>query len=239
MSFWPCSSSTNEGLVGNLRKTGVIQSDAVFEAMRRVDRAKYMQDESPLGVAIGPLTAYCDSPHPIGFNQTISAPHMHAHALELGFNAIRDVARPSVLDVGAGSGYLTACLGRLVEDKQGAHVYGLEVISPLAQFAQKNLKDADGDLLGKGIVSIHVGNGWDGLPNDAPFHYIHVGAAAETPPQALMDQLADGGSLVVPLDQERGGQVLVEITRHGNTFSQRRLMNVCYVPLVRPRKPSV
>lgn len=240
MSFWPCSSSSNDGLVNNLKKTGTICSDAVFEAMRKTDRAKYIaQLETPDGGHIGELVAYSDSPHPIGYNQTISAPHMHAHALELGYEAIKDVSNPRILDVGAGSGYLTACFARLVEAKPGARVYGIEIISGLAQFARKNIQTADPELMDSGVVSVHCCNGWDGLPNEAPFHFIHVGAAADVVPQALMDQLAEGGRLVIPLDEERGGQMLVEVTRNGNIFSQRKLMGVCYVPLVRGRKPSL
>lgn len=239
MSFWPCSSDSNAGLVQNLRKTGTIRSDAVYQAMLQTDRAKYMaQGESANGGPIGPLSAYQDAPHPIGFNQTISAPHMHAHALELGYAAIADVNKPRVLDVGAGSGYMTACFGRMVAPKKG-RVFGMELVPGLVQFARKNIQVADSDLLDEGIVSVHHGNGWDGLPNEAPFTFIHVGAAAEIVPQALLDQLADGGRLVMPLDEPRGGQILVEITRHGNAFSQRKLMGVCYVPLVRGRKPSV
>jgi protein-L-isoaspartate(D-aspartate) O-methyltransferase len=208
--------------------------------MRKTDRAKYIaQLETPDGGHIGELVAYSDSPHPIGYNQTISAPHMHAHALELGYEAIKDVSNPRILDVGAGSGYLTACFARLVEAKPGARVYGIEIISGLAQFARKNIQTADPELMDSGVVSVHCCNGWDGLPNEAPFHFIHVGAAADVVPQALMDQLAEGGRLVIPLDEERGGQMLVEVTRNGNIFSQRKLMGVCYVPLVRGRKPSL
>lgn len=77
MSFYACSASSHEGLVENLRKTGVIRSDAVFDAMRKTDRAKYMaQVETPDGGHVGNLACYADSPHPIGYNQTISAPHM-------------------------------------------------------------------------------------------------------------------------------------------------------------------
>lgn len=239
MSFWSSSSSSMEGLVSNLRRTGVVRSDAVFHALLRTDRAKYMaQIETPDGGHVGELSAYQDSPHPIGYHQTISAPHMHGHAMELGYAAIKDVNKPRVLDVGCGSGYLTACLGRLVE-ASGGHVFGLEIVPGLVQFAKKNIQLADGDLLDRGIISVHCHNGWDGLANEAPFHYIHVGAAADTPPQALMDQLADGGRLVLPLDEPRGGQMFVEITRHGNGFSQRRLFGVCYVPLVRERKASL
>ncbi|CAI5745370.1 unnamed protein product [Peronospora destructor] len=238
MSFWPCNSSSNEGLIEHLRHTGVISSDTVFNAMARTDRAKYLaQAETLDGRHVGALQAYQDVPHPIGYNQTISAPHMHAHAMELGYLAIKDVNNPKILDVGCGSGYLTACLGRMVEDK-GGHVFGLEIVPGLVQFAKKNLQTADGDLVDRGIVSVRCHNGWDGLPNEAPFHYIHVGAAAEVPPQALLEQLADGGRLVIPLDEARGGQVFVEITRHGTNYLQRRLFGVCYVPLVRERKLS-
>jgi protein-L-isoaspartate(D-aspartate) O-methyltransferase len=239
MSFWPCSSNTHEGLVKNLRRTGVIQHDEVNDAMLKIDRANYMaQMETPDGGPIGELASYADSPHPIGYNQTISAPHMHAHALELAYAAVKDVSRPRILDIGAGSGYLTACFGRLVE-KQHGRVFGVEIISGLAQFAKKNIQLADGDLVDNGVVSVHCCNGCDGLSSESPFHFIHVGAAADVAPQALLDQLADGGRLVIPLDQDRGGQMLVEITRHGNVFSQRKLMGVCYVPLVRGRKSSV
>ncbi|KAI9895962.1 hypothetical protein PsorP6_019547 [Peronosclerospora sorghi] len=162
---------------------------------------------------------------------------MHGHALELGYAAIKDVATPYVLDVGCGSGYLTACLGHLVADK-GGRVFGVDIVPALVHFAKKNIHAANGALLERGIVTLRVHNGWDGLPNEAPFHYIHVGAAADVPPQALMDQLADGGRLVLPLDGPRGGQIFVEITRHGHAFAQRRLFGVCYVPLVRERKLS-
>ena len=238
MSFWPCNPSNNEGLIKHLRRTGVISSDAVFDAMMRTDRAKYLpQIEVPDGGHVGVLQAYQDVPHPIGYNQTISAPHMHAHAMELGYLATKDVEKPKILDVGCGSGYLTACLGQMVEDK-GGHVFGLEIIPGLVQFAKKNLQMADGDLVDRGIVSIRCHNGWDGLSNEAPFHFIHVGAAAEVPPQALMEQLLDGGRLVIPLNEARGGQIFVEITRHGKNYLQRRLFGVCYVPLVRERKLS-
>lgn len=147
------------------------------------------------------------------------------------------MVQPRILDVGAGSGYLTACFARMVQPQQG-RVFGLEIVSGLAQFARKNLQGADPDLVDTGVVSLHCCNGWDGLPNEAPFQFIHVGAAASEVPPALLDQLADGGRLVLPLDQPHGGQVLVEVTRSGNVYSQQKLMGVCYVPLVRSRKPS-
>ncbi|EGZ14002.1 hypothetical protein PHYSODRAFT_256100 [Phytophthora sojae] len=225
LPLWPCSSSTNEGLVQNLQKEGIVRSDAVFDAMKRTDRALFVpravQDE-----------AYQDSPCPIGFNQTISAPHMHAHVLELAHATFAGVLKPRVLDVGAGSGYLTAALARLVDDADG-RVFGLELLPALAQSARKNVLNAAPDLMKSGVLSLHCYNGWHGLPAEAPFHFIFVGAAVSSPPQALLDQLADGGQLVVPVDDPRGGQALVGVTRRGSSFIHRKLMPVCFVPLVR------
>ncbi|KAL4111604.1 hypothetical protein PRIC1_003282 [Phytophthora ramorum] len=225
LPLWPRSSSSNEGLVQNLQKADIVRSAAVFDAMKRTDRAlfvpRFVQEE-----------AYQDSPCPIGFNQTISAPHMHAHVLELAHATFAGVTKPRVLDVGAGSGYLTAALARLVEDA-GGRVFGLELLPPLAQSARKNVLNAAPDLMKRGVLSLHCYNGWHGLPAEAPFNFIFVGAAVSSPPQALLDQLAEGGQLVIPVDDPRGGQTLVGVTRRGPSFIHSKLMPVCFVPLVR------
>ncbi|KAE9333894.1 hypothetical protein PR003_g13793 [Phytophthora rubi] len=179
MPLWPCSASTNDGLVQNLQKAGI-----------------------------------------------------HAHVLELAHASVAGVLKPRVLDVGAGSGYLTATLARLVDDSDG-RVFGLELLPALAQSARKNVLNATPDLMKSGVLSLHCYNGWHGLPAEAPFHFIFVGAAVSSPPQTLLDQLADGGQLVVPVDDPRGGQALVGVTRRGSSFIHRKLMPVCFVPLVR------
>lgn len=225
---WRCSALTNEGLVDNLARQGIIQSKRVLDAMKVVDRAKYMEDAGHLE----PQIAYMDSPQSIGHQQTISAPHMHAYALELADVALQGIENPRVLDVGAGSGYLTACLGRMVEER-GGKVHGIERVPELVQMASQNIAKADRDLIEKGVVSVQCADGWQGLPNEGPFHFIHVGAAAKEPPQALMDQLANGGRLILPVGPYLGAQTLLEIQRTDQTFTQRKLMGVSYVPLVR------
>ncbi|OWZ06083.1 Protein-L-isoaspartate O-methyltransferase [Phytophthora megakarya] len=225
MPIWTCSSSSNEGLVQNLQKAGVIHSTAVHDAMKRTDRALFI----PRGVQ---AEAYQDTPCPIGLNQTISAPHMHAHILELAQATCAAAIKPRVLDVGAGSGYLTAAFARLVEPA-GGRVFGLELLPALAQSARKNVLNAAPELMKSGMLSIHCYNGSRGLPAEAPFHFIFVGAAVSSPPQALLDQLVDGGQLVIPVDDPRGGQTLVGITRRGSSFDHRKLMPACFVPLVR------
>lgn len=237
---WRCSALSNDALVDNLARAGIVQSQRVIGAMKATDRAQYVTPASdghdPSGPrTVSPAQAYQDAPQRLGYQQTISAPHMHAYALELADVAVHNVEHPRVLDVGAGSGYLTACLGHLV-DQDGGRVFGIECIPQLTELAQKNIERADGDLVRRGVVSVERADGWAGLPNQAPFHFIHVGAAAVEPPQALMEQLAEGGRLVVPVGEQGAGQVLLEIQRtHEGTFTKRELMGVMYVPLVRQR----
>ncbi|GLE04109.1 hypothetical protein PINS_up013020 [Pythium insidiosum] len=230
---WRCSADSNDALVDNLARAGIVQSARVIRAMKRTDRANFMSTGDPT-VSVEPRVAYMDAPQHIGHQQTISAPHMHAYALELADIAIGAIDQPRVLDVGAGSGYLTACLGRMVETSNG-RVFGIERIPELVEFATKNIARRDADLLERGVVVVQKADGWRGLPDHAPFHFIHVGAAAVEPPQALMQQLADGGRLVVPVGEAGDAQMLLEIQRNGDAFTQRKLMGVTYVPLVRER----
>jgi len=181
-----------------------------------------------------PTEAYYDRPHPIGWGQTISAPHMHATALEQLKDKLKPGAR--VLDVGSGSGYLVACFSKMMQDK--GKVVGIEVVKPLLQQSIVNMKKSHADLLEKGIISLKYGDGWKGDPENAPFDAIHVGAAAEKVPQALLDQLAIGGRLLIPVDSEdlwHGGQDFLQIDKTGkNEFTKKNLMGVQYVRLVHP-----
>ncbi|GMF20704.1 unnamed protein product [Phytophthora lilii] len=154
---WRCSALSNDGLVDNLARAGIVQSQRVIRAMKATDRAQYVTpaSQSDLDVPrqVSAAQAYQDAPQRLGFEQTISAPHMHAYTLELAAVAVHNVENPRVLDVGAGSGYLTACLGHLV-DQEGGRVFGIERIPQLAQLAQKNIQRADGDLIRRGVVSV-------------------------------------------------------------------------------------
>lgn len=143
---WTCSGRTNAELVSNLRSQGLITSSRVAEAMKQVDRAKYCPDAR---------SAYQDSPQPIGYSATISAPHMHAHAAE----SLLPFLRPdsSVLDIGSGSGYLLAVFHHLVKPREeqrpssahaGSRVIGIEHIAQLVEQSRENLV-ADG--LGKAM----------------------------------------------------------------------------------------
>merc|ERR1712062_130272 len=130
---WRCSANSNSALVNNLFRSGIIKSEIVRDAMANTDRAHYV-------ASAGLSRAYDDSPLSIGFNATISAPHMHAYALENCLPPIVAASQagrqPKILDVGCGSGYLLGAFARIFD----AHVVGLEHIEALYQMSCKNFK---------------------------------------------------------------------------------------------------
>ncbi|KAK9818393.1 hypothetical protein WJX72_011929 [[Myrmecia] bisecta] len=195
--------------------------------MRAVDRAHFVLPDMPRAYA------YVDSALPIGHKQTISAPHMHATALDL----LQGHAVPgaSVLDVGSGSGYLSAALGKLVGD-QGGQVIGVEKHKELADRSIQNIKDASPELLEQQTVKIMPGNVLGSvLDSYGLFDAIHVGAAADEIPQTLVDKLKPGGRMVIPVGPQDSFQDLycVDKDAAGNV-TPFRLMSVAYVPLTRP-----
>lgn len=190
--------------------------------------------------------SYVDAPLPIGCDQTISAPHMHATALEqiVPYLKNSNASKLAILDVGCGSGYLTAALGRLVDDSHGdpivgkaGKVYGIDVYPELVDMTRENINKEDGDLLKNGVVEVDYGDGWKGLPDKSPFDAIHVGAAADKFPTELLMQLRVGGALVVPVGVYDQSIYKVERLKespeyHDKDFRKKRLFGVRYVPLV-------
>lgn len=221
---WYCSGRSNQELIENLSSSGLITHSHVRRAMLAVDRGNY-----------APANPYMDTPQPIGHHATISAPHMHAHALELLVDYVtKENAR--ILDVGCGSGYLTACFARLADEN--AKTYGIDVVPELVELSRVNFAKADQDLIDSGRVVLKQGNGWEGLPQHGPFDAIHVGAAAERLPRDLLMQLKVGGRMVVPIGPDGGNQELVQVDRTSHdtdagAFKVTSLMGVRYVPLVR------
>ncbi|XP_027330414.1 protein-L-isoaspartate O-methyltransferase 1 isoform X1 [Abrus precatorius] len=210
--------SKNKAMVERLQRYGVISSSKVAEVMETVDRALFVPDGA---------SPYDDSPMAIGYNATISAPHMHATCLQL----LDDNLQPGMhaLDIGSGTGYLTACFGLMV-GPQGRAV-GVEHIPELVSFSIENIhKSAAAMLLKDGSLSVHVGDGRQGWPEFAPYDAIHVGAAAPEIPQPLIDQLKPGGRMVIPVGNIFQDLKVVDKNSDGS-ISVRTETSVRYVPL--------
>jgi protein-L-isoaspartate(D-aspartate) O-methyltransferase len=160
--------------------------------------------------------AYENVALPIGSGQTISQPLVVARMLE----ALSLGPTDRVLDVGTGSGYHAALLSLLA-----AHVYTIERHRQLSAVAEQAIRE-----LGIDNVTFVVGDGWDGLPSEAPFEAINVAAASDAEPYALERQLADGGRLVAPVGSKE--QHLLLTRRSGDRLFRRQLEAVQFVPLV-------
>ncbi|CAI5500000.1 unnamed protein product [Closterium sp. Naga37s-1] len=253
--------------------------------MRQVDRGLF--------VPPGPwVHAYQDSPQTIGFNATISAPHMHAQCLELLENHLQvnfeiclagevhvqhtchrslhlflfshippnlspnpSLTTPSIpslcgcflsvaahptplllqqpgmraLDVGSGTGYLTACFGLLLAPTGKA--VGVEHIPELVERSKRDVaRSAAGHLLESGVIALHAGDGRQGWPHDSPYDAIHVGAAAPEIPLALKQQLKEGGRMVIPVGTWSQDLLVVDKLPDGR-FKESHVASVRYVPL--------
>lgn len=205
------SQRTRDRLLQRLKEEG-IQDERVLEIIGSTPRHLFV-DEALAS------RAYEDTALPIGHGQTISQPYVVARmteALLAGGNMKR------VLEVGTGSGYQTAILSQLVEQ-----LYTVERIEPLLERARKKLFD-----LKLSNIRYRLTDGTWGWPQHAPYDGIIVTAAPEEVPDALKEQLTDGGRLVIPSGQQ-GTQRLLLITRDGNEFEEQLLDWVSFVPLVR------
>lgn len=185
--------------------------------MLQVDRANYC-----------PNNAYEDTPIQIGYNATISAPHMHAKALEILRDHLHSEAR--VLDVGSGSGYLTACMALMT--KPNGKVFGIEHIPELVSRSKANVEKDQPGLLETGRLKFVTGDGRVGLGQEGPFDVIHVGATAPGLPVELIEQLKKGGRMVVPIQKDIDNQIFEQIDKLPNGEIRRQeLLRVRYVPL--------
>jgi len=208
------SARTRERLIDRLRAQG-ITSKVVLDRIRTVPRHLFVDEALS-------SHAYDDTALPIGFGQTISQPYIVAlmtQALIAGLEPGKQI--PKVLEIGTGCGYQTAVLAPFAR-----HIYSLERIQPLIQRAKARLRE-----LRVNNVTLRLADGWRGWQSQAPFQGIIVAAAPETVPQALLDQLDDGGRLVIPIGGS-DGQKLVCVTRDGDDFHEHHLGLVSFVPLV-------
>jgi protein-L-isoaspartate(D-aspartate) O-methyltransferase len=197
-----------------IRQRGVTD-ERVLDAMRTVPRERFVPADQL-------DHAYDDNPLPIGHGQTISQPYIVAHMTEvLGVSSAHNV-----LEVGTGSGYQAAVLGRLARE-----VYTIEIVSELARGAAATLKD-----LGYANVHVKDGDGFAGWPEHAPFDRIMVTAAPDEIPQPLLDQLAPRGRLVIPVGEQGATQWMTVVEKSERGLVERRTIPVQFVPFT--RKPG-
>jgi len=208
------SARTRDRLVERLRAEG-INHESVLERIRCVPRHMFV-DEALAS------RAYEDTALPIGYGQTISQPYIVALMTVALITDLPPGNKLSkVLEIGTGCGYQTAVLAPFVQ-----HIYSVERIHPLFRRAQENLR-----RLGINNVSLRHSDGWHGWRSQAPFQGILCAAAPADIPPEVLEQLDDGGRLVMPIGG-RGRQHLVSVTREGDEYRRRSLTPVSFVPLV-------
>ena len=190
-----------------------VRDAAVLRAMGRVPRHLFVPDD------VRPF-AYEDRPLPIGRGQTISQPYIVAYMTE----ALQLTPAHTVLEIGTGSGYQAAVLAEIVKQ-----VYSIEIVPDLAETGRRTLAQA-----GYRNVEVRGGNGYLGWPERAPFDRIIVTAAPPEIPQTLVDQLAVGGVMVVPVGTSY--QEIVVVTKTPGGATEKRTIEVRFVPMVsKPR----
>jgi protein-L-isoaspartate(D-aspartate) O-methyltransferase len=191
-----------------------IENERVLQALRDVKRHLFVPPEEI-------AQAYEDHPLPIGYGQTISQPYIVALMTE----SIEPKANDRVLEIGTGSGYQAAVLSKLVKE-----VYSIEIVESLGREAAERLQN-----LGYANVTVRVGDGYKGWPDQAPFDAIVVTAAPPEIPQALVDQLAEGGRMVVPVGTSFQELLLIE-KKKGGEVSKRVITAVRFVPMVKGKE---
>lgn len=215
-SYVQAMASEKIRLVMKLRKSGITDT-RVLAAMESTPREQFVE-----GAFLD--RAYEDNALPIADGQTISMPSVVAAMTQ----ALQLEERHTVLEIGTGSGYQAAILAQLarrvhtIERHRSLHQQAVE------RFAQMRLTN----------ITAHLGDGAKGWPHAAPYERILVTCAAEEEPTALLEQLADGGIMVLPLGEHVADQELFRITRKGTEFVSERLFTVRFVPLVEKKQTT-
>jgi len=191
-----------------------VTSEAVLKSMRKVKRHLFV----PENVI---ANAYEDRPLPIGYGQTISQPFIVAYMTEI----INPKPQYKVLEIGTGSGYQAAVLAEVVKE-----VYTIEIIPDLGNAASARLQK-----LGYNNVNVKITDGYFGWPEHGPYDAIVVTAAAEFVPPPLLEQLREGGKIIIPIGAPFMNQNLMLIEKNGKKITTKNLMPVAFVPFTRKK----
>ena len=185
---------------------------STLQAMRTVERHLFVDSQLA-------NKAYEDNPLPIGHGQTISQPFIVAYMTSL----VEPRPHFRILEIGTGSGYQAAVLAEIADS-----VFTMEIIPELGEIAEKRL-----EALGYENVRVIVGDGYRGLPEKAPFHAIVVTAGAEHIPPPLLEQLAEGGKIIIPVGSQFAVQYLILIEKKKGRITTKNMMPVRFVPFTR------
>ncbi|SUZ96495.1 uncharacterized protein METZ01_LOCUS49349 [marine metagenome] len=200
-------------MIKNQLQSRGIRDDAVLEVMRSVERHNFVPENYR-------DRAYSDGPLPIGHGQTISQPYIVAFMTE----QLQVSSQHKVLEIGTGSGYQAAILGELAK-----HVFTIEIIPELAEGAKNILNH-----LSYKNITVRAGDGYKGWPEEAPFERIMVTAAPTEIPQTLIDQLAPGGRMILPVGAQFLVQYLWVIEKDDQgTVTKEKILPVRFVPMVK------
>ena len=189
-----------------------VKDPVVLSAMRKVPRHLFLP-------ASQKDSAYDDTALPIGFGQTISQPYIVAYMTE----CLNPQKSHRILEIGTGSGYQAAVLAEIVDT-----VYTIEIIPELGKRASDRLS-----AMGYKNITVKIGDGYEGWKEHAPFDGIMVTAGAESIPPPLVEQLKDGGKMIIPVGSPYLVQNLILVEKHGKAVSKRNLIPVRFVPFQR------
>lgn len=211
----PIHSSMKE-LCAQLINEKMLSSKKVYNSMMQVDRADF-----------APSRPYQNNAQRIGCNVVISAPDLHSYCLE----ALKDYLTEgsTVLDVGFGSGYLTAAMSKMMNDK--GTVIGIEHIKELYDFGMYNICKHHRNLIESKRIILVLGDGRLGYIQRAPYKCIHIGAASRQPPKDIIDQLEFGGRLVMPLGEPDDQYIYIIDKDKDGKLTYKKGLSVCYVSL--------
>jgi protein-L-isoaspartate(D-aspartate) O-methyltransferase len=201
------ANALRDRLIDKLQREG-ITDEKVLAAMRKTPRHEFVPEEFR-------NAAYDNRPVPIGFEQTISQPYIVGYMTQL----LQLKGGEKVLEIGTGSGYQAAVLAEIAEE-----VYTIEIVEPLARRAEETLQ-----RLGYDNVKVKLGDGYKGWPEHAPFDAIIVTAAPEHIPQPLVEQLKEGGRMVIPVGTFY--QRIILVTKDSTGVTQQTNIPVRFVPM--------
>ena len=203
-------------LLSQLIREKMLFSQKVYNSMMNVDRADF-----------APSRPYQNNAQCIGCNVVISAPDLHSYCLE----ALKDhlTEGSNVLDVGFGSGYLTAAMSKMMNDK--GTVIGIEHIKELYNFGLNNICKHHKNLIDSQKIILVLGDGRLGYKNRAPYRCIHIGAASRQVPKEIIEQLDYGGRLVMPLGEPNDQYIYIIDKDMSGKLTYKKGLSVCYVSL--------